>query len=110
MKIAIIGSRNITKIPLELYMPDDVDEIISGGAKGVDSYAAEYAKNNNIKLTVILPEYKKYSRYAPLLRNKRIVEAADKIIAFWDGKSKGTLFVINYAKEVGKDCEVILFN
>ena len=42
-----------------------------------------------------------------LFRNVEIITLADKIIAFWDGKSKGTKFVIDYAKSRGKDVEVI---
>ena len=43
------------------------------------------------------------------LLNKKIVDYADKVVVFWDGKSRGTLSVIKYAKKVGKQCEVILF-
>ncbi len=108
MKIAIIGSRNIKNINIEKYISDDVNEIVSGGARGVDSVAAKYAKENGIKLTEFLPEYKKYGRAAPILRNKEIVNYADKVIAFWDGKSKGTLSVIKYAQSIGKSCNVVI--
>ena len=108
MKLAIIGSRSLTNIDLEQYICDDVEEIVSGGAVGVDSYAAEYAKKKGLKLTVFLPEYDRYGRAAPIVRNKKIVDYSDKIVAFWDGKSKGTLSVIKYAEKTGKPCEVIL--
>lgn len=72
------------------------------------SCAAEYAKEKGIKLTVFLPQYERYGRAVPIVRNKEIVDYADKIIAFWDGKSKGTLSVIKYAEKTGKTCEVIL--
>ena len=107
MKIAIVGSRNITVDSLAKYVSDG-DEIVSGGADGVDRCAAEYAKKNGIKLTEFLPQYALYGRAAPIVRNKRIVDYADRIIAFWDGRSKGTLSVIKYAEKVGKLCEVIL--
>lgn len=107
MKIAIIGSRSITVNNIEAYI-SDAEEIISGGAKGVDSCAAKYAKSKEIKLTIFLPQYELYGRAAPIVRNKKIVDYADKIIAFWDGKSKGTLSVIKYAKKTGKLCEVII--
>jgi len=107
MKIAIIGSRSITVENLERYLLD-CDEIVSGGAKGVDTSAAQYAIKNGIKLTEFLPDYRHFGRGAPLIRNKNIVDYADKIIAFWDGRSKGTLSVINYAKKIGKECEIII--
>ncbi len=107
MKIAVIGSRSITVSDIGRYISDG-DEIVSGGASGVDSCAAEYAKANGIKLTVFPPQYERYGRAAPIVRNKEIVNYADKIIAFWNGSSKGTLSVIKYAEKVGKPCKIIL--
>ena len=107
MKIAIVGSRNITVDNIGRYVADG-DEIVSGGAVGVDRCAAEYARNNGLKLTELLPEYALYGRAAPIVRNKRIVEYADKVLVFWDGSSKGTLSVIKYAEKIGKECEVII--
>ncbi len=107
MKIAIIGSRNITSCNIEKYA-EGACEIVSGGAVGVDSCASEYAKENGIKLTVFLPEYERYGRAAPIVRNKEIVNYADKVIAFWDGRSKGTQSAIRYAEKMGKSCEVVI--
>ena len=107
MKVAVVGSRSIFATDIGMYISDG-DEIVSGGAVGVDSCAAEYAKKNGLKLTVFLPQYERYGRAAPIVRNKKIVDYADKIIAFWDGKSKGTLSVIKYAEKTGKLCEIIL--
>ena len=75
---------------------------------GVDRCAAEYAKENGIKLTELVPQYEQYGRAAPIVRNKEIVDYSDKIIAFWNGKSKGTLSVIKYAQKTGKPCEIII--
>ena len=107
MKVAVVGSRSIFATDISMYISDG-DEIVSGGAVGVDSCAAEYAKKNGLKLTVFLPQYERYGRASPIVRNKKIVDYADKIIAFWDGKSKGTLSVIKYAEKTGKPCEIIL--
>ena len=107
MKIAVIGSRNVTDINLSQYI-SETDEIVSGGAKGVDTCAREYARAHGLKLTEFLPEYDKFGRGAPIVRNKQIVDYADKIFAFWDGSSRGTLSVIKYAEQVGKPCKVIL--
>ena len=81
---------------------------MSGGAKGIDSCAVEYAHKNNIKLTEFLPEYSHYGKAAPIVRNKKIVDYADEVIAFWDGKSKGTLSVIKYAEKAEKPCKIII--
>lgn len=107
MKIAVVGSRSITAISLKEYL-FDCDEIVSGGAAGVDRCAAEYARKNRLKLTEFLPQYDRYGRAAPIIRNREIVDYADKIVVFWNGTSRGTLSVIQYAKKTGKPCEVIL--
>lgn len=95
MKVAVIGSRGLKINDLGKYLPDEVTEIISGGAKGVDTSAKEYALSHGIKLTEFLPEYERYGRSAPLKRNIQIIEAADVVLAFWDGSSRGTKYVIN---------------
>ena len=108
MKIAIVGSRSLTNIVLEDYILPEVDEIVSGGAVGVDLCAAEYAKRKGLRLTEFLPQYELYGRAAPIVRNKKIVDHADKVIVFWNGSSKGTLSVIKYAKKTLKPTDIIL--
>ena len=85
MKIAVVGSRNVNISDISRYIPE-CEEIVSGGAIGVDFCAAEYAKENGIKLTVFLPQYERYGRAAPIVRNIEIVDYADKIIAFLERK------------------------
>ncbi len=108
MKVAIIGSRGITVENIGEYLPEGTDEIVSGGAKGVDTCAREYAIAHGIKLTEFLPQYKLYGRGAPLKRNLQIIGYADTVIAFWDGTSKGTAYVIENCKKQGKDVHVII--
>ncbi len=72
---------------------------MSGGAKGVDTSARKYAKEKGVKLTEYLPEYEKYGRSAPLKRNITIIEYADAVLAFWDGQSRGTKFVIDNCRK-----------
>ena len=108
MKLAIIGSRSIKNIDLSAHIPPETTTIISGGAKGIDSLAAAYAKEHGIKLIEILPDYKKHKKGAPIKRNNIIVELVDFVLAFWDGKSKGTEYVINLCKKKGKKCRIIL--
>ncbi len=102
MKVAVIGSRSIMSYPLEEIIPADTTEIISGGARGVDSLAREYAQQHDIPLTEIHPDYARYSRGAPLRRNLEIIARADLVIALWDGKSSGTAQVIAECRKQGK--------
>ena len=107
MKLAIIGSRDLHEENLDDYLPNNVTEIVSGGARGIDSDAADFARNRGIKLTVFLPEYARYKRGAPIVRNKRIVDYTDEVLVFWDGRSRGTLNVIDYCRKVGKRVTVV---
>lgn len=107
MKVAVIGSRGLTVSNLGDHLPHDTTEIISGGAKGIDTCAREYALLHDIKITEYLPEYEKYGRAAPLKRNISIIQNADLVLAFWDGKSKGTKFVIDNCKKLGVEVRVI---
>ncbi|MBE6598833.1 MAG: DUF2493 domain-containing protein [Ruminococcaceae bacterium] len=107
MKLAIIGSRTLAIQNISGYIPDNVTEIVSGGAKGIDTAAAEYAKQNGIKLTVFLPQYEKYHRAAPLIRNKQIADYADCALALWDGKSKGTIHTVKLFETQSKPVTII---
>ncbi len=107
MKLAVIGSRGLIVHDLENYLPKEVTEIVSGGAKGIDTCARAYAKANGIKLTEFLPEYEKYGRSAPLKRNIQIIDYADEVLAFWDGSSKGTNFVIQTCRKRQKKITVL---
>lgn len=108
MRIAIVGSRNLSVTDFLRYLPDDVDEIISGGARGVDAAVREFAMQQRIPLREFLTDYQRYGRAAPLKRNELIVSHSDLVLAFWDGKSKGTQHVIRCCRERGVACRVHL--
>lgn len=110
MKVAVIGSRGLSVSNLGRYLPENTTEIVSGGAKGVDTSAREYAKKNGIKLTEFLPEYTRFGRSAPLKRNITIIEYADIVLAFWDGKSRGTKFVIDNCRKLGVEVRVYIID
>ncbi len=107
MKVAIVGSREIKTVNVGKYVTEG-DEIVSGGAIGVDTCAADYAKRNGLTLTEFLPNYRRYGRGARIVRNKQIVDYAERVVVFWNGSSKGAKTVIEYAEKVGKPCEIVL--
>lgn len=108
MRVAIVGSRNLIVEDLKKYIPADCTEIVSGGAEGIDKCAKKYANKSNIVIKEFIPEYNKYGRSAPIVRNKLIVDYSDEVIAFWNGHSKGTKSVIDYCKKKNKKCVVVL--
>lgn len=103
MKVAVVGSRNLIVNDLQNYLPKETIEIVSGGARGIDTCAREYALKNNLILKEFKPEYSKYGKVAPLKRNLEIINYADKVLIFWDGKSRGSKFVIDECKKINKE-------
>lgn len=107
MILAIVGSRDLYIENIGEYIEryikmEEITLIISGGARGIDTAAEDYAEEKGIPTRIFYPEYEKHGRNAPIRRNIEIVDTADIIVAFWDLKSNGTRFVISYAKGKGK--------
>ena len=112
MKVAVIGSRTFNDQALLYSALEKIDSpelIVSGGAKGADQLAEQYAREKNIPIKVFLPDYAKYGRAAPTIRNKSIVQEADIVIAFWDGHSRGTQHSLKIAKEQNKEIRIVKF-
>ena len=107
MKLLIAGSRSIDRFDLSEYVPCDVSLIISGGAKGIDAIADEYADRHRISKLILHPRYDLYGRSAPLKRNEMMVELADAVLVIWDGVSRGADFTIRYAERTGKKIKVV---
>ncbi len=108
MKLAIFGSRTLSAPNIEEYLPEGVTEIVSGGAKGIDEAAAHFAKTHGLKLTEFLPNYERFGRGAPIVRNKEIAKYADAGLAFWDGKSRGTRSTIELFNKENKPVRIIV--
>lgn len=83
--------------------------IISGGARGIDRLACEYAVSRGVEFTEYPAEWDKYGKRAGFLRNYVMVRAADAMIAVWDGKNKGTKHSIDYVRATGKQVFVYLY-
>jgi hypothetical protein len=111
MKIAIIGGRSfgdyeLVKSVLSDYL-DKVTMVVSGGAKGADSFGEKWANENNIQTLIFKPDWNKYGKKAGHLRNTDIIDNCDMCIAFWDGKSTGTKDSIKKAKKMGKEILIV---
>ena len=136
MKIAIVGSRNFKndhlihqKIIGYFYGNPVHHDFVSGGANGADKMAEKWIdylndekyityRNPNSKLPkrqktkkiIFKPDWNKYGKKAGFIRNQQIVNEADKIIAFWDGKSKGTKHSIDLEIKAGKPIDIYIRN
>lgn len=113
MKVAVIGSRSFedcSKVTMVLDELTEITHIVSGGAKGADNCAQDYAKKRGLPITIFYPNWKRYGRKSGLIRNRDIIENCDMCIAFWDGKSRGTANSLKIAKNLGKEIKIIRFN
>ena len=116
MKLAVVGSRAFKNYHQLKHVIDQIcteqfsiSEIISGGAKGADSLAERYVNDNqNIKLTVFHPDWTKHGRAAGVIRNTSIVKSCDILLAFWDGKSRGTKDSIAKAEQFGNKIILVM--
>lgn len=110
MRVAVVGSRTFTNFNILMNVLDDmpIDSIVSGGARGADSVARQYADRSLIPITEYLPEWERFGKAAGFIRNTTIVDDCDLVVAFWDGTSKGTGHSIDYARKIGKPLKIIL--
>lgn len=110
-KVIIAGSRGFNDWQLAYRMlnqyKDVIKEVICGDAKGADTIGAKWAEENGIRVNHFPADWQKYGAAAGYIRNKQMGDIADKLIAFWDGRSPGTKHMIEYMRELGKDIEVI---
>jgi predicted Rossmann fold nucleotide-binding protein DprA/Smf involved in DNA uptake len=118
-KLLVAGPRNYTDemrvytILLDMYfgnfLPPNLT-LITGGAKGVDTYAMNWAKQQNIPFETFKPDYKKYEdnpKYAPLARNEEMAKLCSAAIVFWSGVDGGTLYTMRKLAENLKPFQVI---
>lgn len=106
---AIVGSREFGNLAavrdFVAGLPKDA-EVISGGARGVDRVAFDCAFAYGLRALEIPAEWDRHGKAAGFIRNKELVERADVVVAFWDGKSRGTKHTIDLARKAGKEVHV----
>lgn len=114
MKLAVVGSRDITDEELIINSINSITNgtvesltIISGGARGVDTIAANWAKNNDIPLIVFKADWNKFGKKAGMIRNNDIIGECDIVLAIWDGKSKGTHHSIKLGYSLNKNVVIV---
>lgn len=116
MILIVAGSRSITDfesvcrhldkhaLPLAGGQPI---EVVSGTAKGVDQLGERWARERGFEITHFPADWKRHGRAAGYRRNTQMAERATHLIAFWDGKSRGTMHMVRIAREKGLWVKVI---
>jgi hypothetical protein len=107
MKTIIAGSREgfiIDDVRIAVLNRDFygvITEVVSGGARGVDRLGEQWAKESNIPIKQFIPDWDGLGKKAGHVRNREMGDYADALIALWDGESKGTKGMIEYAQKKG---------
>ena len=112
MVIIVAGSRTFKDYKLLSDTLDNIEnitEIVSGCAKGADLLGEQYALERHIPIKKFPAQWDIYGKQAGFIRNMEMCDYADYLIAFWDGKSRGTNQMINYMRRIGKHGKVIEF-
>jgi hypothetical protein len=85
-------------------------QIVSGGARGTDALGEKFAKVYDIDLKIFPAEWDLHGKSAGYIRNSTMAEYADVLIAFWDGRSKGTKHMIDTANRNNLEVHVIKYD
>lgn len=100
-RVICAGSRGITDYAVVeaaiLESGFQIDELVSGGARGPDSLSAIWAKKNKISVKFFIPDWN-VGRHAGILRNIEMANYATHLIAVTNG-SKGTAHMISEARK-----------
>jgi len=83
--------------------------VISGTARGADQMGERYAKERGFQLRRFPADWEQYGKSAGHIRNAKMADNADALIAFWDGESKGTKNMIDNARRKGLAVRVIQY-
>jgi len=105
LKVIIAGGRDYhnyeTLLEAITESQFDITTVVSGGAKGVDALGERYAEEMNKELNVFNADWETHGRAAGPIRNRKMAENAEALIAIWDGQSRGTKNMIETATKKG---------
>jgi len=117
-RIIIAGTRTFNDYQLLEKTLDDIIRqeniinpiIISGTANGADKLGEQYALNRGYQVMQFKPKWDEHGKSAGFIRNKEMADNADLLVAFWDGKSKGTAMMIDIMKKQNKHGVIVEYS
>ncbi len=117
MRILVCGSRTwtdggrIAENLLRLVVNQSVPlcTVIHGGARGADMLAGVAALKLGLDMRVFPADWKRYGRAAGAIRNQQMLDEGkpDIVLAFWDGKSRGTMDMVNRARKAHVEVRLV---
>lgn len=120
-KVIVAGGRDFTDYEfmreslgnllwMEDFCGDSDIKIISGMADGADTLAIRFADEFELTRILFPANWKQHHRMAGFLRNEDMMEVATHLVAFWDGKSKGTQHIIELTKKKCIPYRIFMYN
>ena len=113
MRVIIAGGRDfsdyerLSERALHLLSAQDQVTIVCGEARGADSLGKRLAYEKGWKGLSFPADWDKHGKVAGYKRNDEMARNADALIAFWDGKSRGTKHMIDLAKKYGLQTRIV---
>ena len=94
MKVIIAGSREIAQINVDEAITasgfrDSINEVVSGGAAGVNRAGEDWAAVSRIPVKVFPADWERFGKSADIKRNIQMVDYADALVLIWNGRSTG---------------------
>lgn len=115
-RVIIAGSRDFSdyqllarKMDRILSNTDGPIAIVCGKARGADTLGERYAKERGHDVIYFPARWEIYGRSAGYKRNVQMADNADALVAFWDGKSVGTMHMIAIAKSKGLKVRIVRY-
>lgn len=116
-RVIVAGGRDFTdyklaKEKIDYYLEDLKGnyEIVCGMARGSDMLGFKYAMDNNKKIHSFPANWDKFGKRAGYIRNEEMAKFSDVLIAFWNGRSKGTGHMIELARQYKLGIVVVPYN
>ena len=112
MKVIVAGSRSVRDLaPVEEAIQQSgfqITELVSGGARGVDRLAEQWARGRGIPVRTFRPDWVRAGRGAGFASNREMADYADALVAVWDGQSRGTAHMVEAMRKRGKPVHACL--
>jgi hypothetical protein len=116
MRVIIAGGRDFNNYSLLEEEMDFLNDrlahcitVVSGGAKGADALGELWGRENDLRVRVFPAKWDEYGKSAGYRRNVDMANHSEMLVAFWDGKSKGTKHMIDIALEKGLLVQVVRY-
>lgn len=84
--------------------------VVCGMARGADTLGEQYAKDRGYRVNYYPADWNAYGKAAGYKRNEQMAQNADALVAFWDGKSRGTKHMIDLGKKYQLKVRVKYYN